>query len=149
MELLELLETYPGYVDATDPTDEVLRDWCYDQVVVAQDITYQDLLFGWAEPENTRFKLADAFVVHETTPWANSVYNSMLIMRDAFESGADLALSRDDVRQTINTLSGPGLPFSAANRVALYALADGLADRAAAEGITAYNRGDIEQARAV
>lgn len=50
MTLLELLQTHPSYVDATNPTDQVLLDWCNESVTVPRDITYAQLI-AWGSTD--------------------------------------------------------------------------------------------------
>jgi hypothetical protein len=57
-------------------------------------------------------------------PYTNGVYSDVLSLLWLIQSGADLDLSRDDIRTMVNNLSGSGKPLSSANKDGLLALSD-------------------------
>ena len=139
MNQLEFIESHPSYVDATNPTDQVIYDWSQEAVAIQEDISYTDLLV-WASDNGVMKKITNAIRDEVATPdtWTAPVYNDLLIIDAALKGGGgdSVFLSRDDVRGVINSVSGPSKPLTAADKNALLALSDGTALRIVAEGVS-------------
>lgn len=151
MDLLTFLQTHPSYVDATNPTDQVLLDWCNEPVTVARDITYAQLI-SWGSTDGRRrelylaYRAYDAAIATDATPGTHPYTavqrNDLLLIEDLFKSGGDIALSDATVRTVFNSVSGnSGEPLTNADKNALLAMSDTAVDRLTANGVSRKNFG--------
>ena len=139
---LEFIESHPSYVDATNPTNQVIYDWSQESVAVQEDISYTDLIV-WASGNGVMRKITEAIALEVATPdsWTEPVYNDLLVLDAMLKGGGDVALSRNDVRGIVSSVSGPSKPLTAADQTALLALSDGLAVRIEDSGTSTKNWG--------
>lgn len=155
MTLTELILTYPGYVDAGNPTDAAVLAWLNQPDTFQQDISYQDLML-WVAGQNIAAKLHAAIAAGQGA-LTEDQWNGILTMDMLLRSGGSIAMSKTDLRGLINNITGPGVPLKPADRQALFAFSDYRAPRwnwanlenggeVDASGV---NLGDVIQARAV
>jgi len=144
MNLIDLIKTMPGYVDATDPTDAAVLTWLNQTVTVWIDVPWLeyaiwlDSVDGYALLEDAKAGILPADIPPAATATKSQRAAAGLALA-IVNAGQDLAASRTEVRASMGKLI-PDV-FSTTARDALLAMAQ--------KGVTRLEANDVSWLGAV
>jgi len=141
--LRDLILTMPGYVDATDPTDQAVFDWVNGLITVWIDVPWLEL-GKWLSTfdQAIKFKIGADEVTN-----TDAIRNACLLALVPLNIAGAIHTSDQQVRDDLQKLVAPGI-ITVPARDALVALAQIQVTRWRDHGLSQVLFADIPRARA-